>query len=173
MKKMFLFVALIGLMTWTSCSLGDPCGGDKSQFLDNYNAFMQEVDDLDLDHNDEAWKEYDDRFKKMVEECYEIHEGEMSLREERKFWAKTVTYYVQRYGNGFADVLKNDNSELNLSIKEHMKDAKGDIRIALNDLEINLSAQEVEDMFDELGSDLEKLGKKWGKKLENLIEKNK
>ncbi len=109
----------------------------------------------------------------MVEECYDIHEPELSLKEQRKFWAKTIAFCVQRYGTGLAAELNSDDSKFNLAVKEHLKDSRGELRTALRDIEINIDGEEIDELLGELGNDLEKLGKKWGKKLEGLLEKKK
>jgi len=173
MKKLVLFASVLALFNFTSCSTVGDCANDKEAFLENYNDFMDEVDDLDLSSSDEEWKEYDARFKKMTEECYEIYEEDMSVREIRKFWGKTVSFYVDRYGKGFAEELADDNSDLNISIKKNFADAKIDLKEALEDadINININGEELEEMLEELGGDIEKMGEKWGKKLEEIFEK--
>jgi len=162
-----LFLATI---TLTSCSV-DPCGNDKDAFLKNFDTLVDKVEDIDYDTENSKWEGYNEDFKKLVEDCYEIHEDDLTRREEKRFWKKTTLYYVKTFSGqvNFEEQaaefgkLLDDNIE---GISEEIGQAVKDI-----DLDININEEELEELFEELGDDIEKMGKKWGRKLEKILEK--
>ncbi len=170
MKKILLILPILSILFFSSCD-SDPCGSDKKDFLNKFNAFVEKVDNAELSSKDAKWEEYDTQFKKYVEECYEIHADELTNKEEREFWAKTITYYGDRYGKGLASALADEANNISKLIGEHTSSFSKELKLFLNDLEVNEG--ELKENLNELGDDLEKLGKKWGKRLENFLEEHK
>jgi hypothetical protein len=93
----------IALFLLPACSLLDPCGRDKDQFLEKFEAFMDEVDDHRLPLGDPGWEERDERFAELVEGCYDQHAADMSGGEKRRFWFKAMGYYKDRFGQAALD----------------------------------------------------------------------
>ncbi len=170
MKKLLLILPILSILIFASCET-DRCGRDKTDFLNKYNAFIEKVDHSDLSPKDAKWDEYDTQFKKYIEECYEIHKDDLTHKEERDFWAKTITYYGDRYGKGLAAALADEANNISKLITSHTSDFSNDLRLFLNDIQIN--EDELEENLNELGDDLDKLGKKWGDRLEKFLDKHK
>ncbi len=95
---LFLFLALL----LTNCSLS-PCGSNKDQFLQRFDNLMEEVKEDRLPLGDEGWADRDERFRALVEECYDQFEEELSGKEKRRFWAKSAGYYKNRFGKAALD----------------------------------------------------------------------
>lgn len=97
-RSLWVFVVLIfSLFLMPGCSL-DGCGNNKDQFLDRFADLMEEVDETRAPLGDPAWEDFDERFRSLVEECYDKHEPELSGAEKRRFWAQSMGYYKDRYG---------------------------------------------------------------------------
>ena len=108
MRKRSLLPAMLAILTMAAlflpaCSLVDPCGSNKDQFLDKFEAFMTEVDENRLPLGDPGWEERDERFTELVEDCYDQHEAELSGGEKRRFWFKAMGYYKDRFGQAALD----------------------------------------------------------------------
>jgi hypothetical protein len=114
--KHSLFGLLLALMV-TACGT-DPCGTDKDAFLNDYYKLLGEAKTANWPVSDDRWDTYDERFRAYVEECYDLHEPEMSGREKRRFWRKSLSYFTQRYGDGALNALKKDKSRLQKRLKE-------------------------------------------------------
>ena len=172
MKNLLSFIAAFVLMTLllSSCA-NDPCGNDKDDFLKKFNALVDKVEAIDYDSENPNWESYNDAFTKMVDECYKIHEDDLSRKEERVFAKKVGVYYVKTF-TGNVDIEKHA-AEFGKMLDENMSDISNQISKAVEgiDIDINLDDQEIEALFEELGSDIDKMGKKWGKKLEKILEK--
>ncbi len=94
-------IAALAVLFWTGCSR-NACGADKSDFLDAYYQLLAEAKAADLPASDPRWADYDEAYRSYVEECYDQHAPTMSRREKRRFWAQSLKYYYQRYGDGLA-----------------------------------------------------------------------
>ena len=161
---------LMLFVLFQSCS-SDPCGNDKDDFLNKFDQLVDKVEDIDYDADNENWEAYNQEFKHMIEECYKVHQDDMSSKEERKFWKATTVYYVKSFSGHlniedqaaeFGRLIEGNIDEFSSGISETIKN--------LN-LDIDIDEAEVAELFEELGTDIEKMGKKWGKKLEKLLEK--
>ena len=160
-----LFVFLLA-----SCS-SDPCGNNKDAFLKKFDSLVESIEAIEYDTKHSKWEGYNEEFKMMVEECYEKHEDDLTRREEREFGRKVAVYYVktfsenvnlEEYAAKFGKFLDENTDNISEQLGAAIKDI---------DLNINIDDEELEELFEELGTDIEKMGKKWGKKLENILEK--
>ncbi len=167
-RSCFAFVC--AMLVLTSCS-NDPCGNNKDAFLKNFNALVDKVEAIEYDAKNAKWEGYNEEFKRMVDECYKIHEDDLTRREEKDFGKKVAVYYLktfkdqvkfEEYAAEFGKLMDDNLDGLSDKISTSIKDL---------DIDINLNDQEIEELFEELGSDIEKMGKKWGKKLENILQK--
>jgi hypothetical protein len=104
-SRSFLWIILLvaGVLIGNSCFLADSCGTNKDQFLDHFANLMEEVDEARPPLGDPAWEAFDERFRSLVEECYEKHEADLSGAEKRRFWAQSMGYYKDRYGKASLD----------------------------------------------------------------------
>ena len=97
MKHLSLFISLFLLGVLTSCSQLE-CGSNPDALLDNFENFVDQVGTLDLDFESKQWAIHDKRFEHFLEDCYEHHEEQMTKRQRRRFWLKTMKYLKIRYG---------------------------------------------------------------------------
>lgn len=120
----------------------DPCGNSKDGFLKKYEGFIEKVNQKNLAASDDQWEKYDEQFRVFVEECYEIHETEMTSKEKRQFWVKSARYYYKRFGKGVANELfgKKDSKfeklkeELNNFEEGELEDLKKELNKEWKDL---------------------------------------
>ena len=150
-------------MLMSSCQVMQ-CGADKKSFLSKYDAFIEKVDRLDLEVSDEKWSKYDSEFKSYIEDCYDHFEEDLTTRERRRFWMKTLKYYATRYGDGMLNELskKEGISEKVEQNIEEVLDATG------RDLEdfVNKNMDEIEDLVKDIGKDIED----WAAKLKEILQ---
>ncbi len=167
--NLFCLCALIAL-NFASCST-DPCGNDKDDFLAKFDVLIDKIEKIDYDTKDSKWEGYNTDFKKMIEECYKVHEDDLSSREEKRFWKKTTLYYVKTFSGQVN--FEEQAAEIGKLIDDNLEDVSGKLSKAFKDMDININMDEgeLEELFEELGSDIEKMGEKWGKKLEKILEK--
>lgn len=116
-RPLILFFALATLIVQSACTQMT-CGTDKTAFLEQYYKLLEEAKAADIPISDPAWTTYDERFRSYVEECYGIHEAEMTGKERRRFWRQSLRYYYQRYGDGLAKELKGRDKTTFRKIKE-------------------------------------------------------
>jgi len=168
MKKLLsLSIIVLYLVSNLSCDVLNPCGASKDAFLENYNTLVTEASESGKDYSDDQWKAKDGRFNKMVEECYNRWEEDLSFREQRKFWGSALKYYYKRHGNNLADELKDEENTVAVKIQEELENVWGDSEEVLKDLFDELGGEEIEDLLKDIGKDVEK----WGKKLEEIFKK--
>lgn len=172
MKKQITFLCLgfLSLLMFQSCS-SDPCGNDKDDFIEKFDALVEKVEKIEYDTEDKNWEAYNEEFKHMIEECYKIHEDDMSSREERSFAKKTAVYYVKTF-SGQVNFEKHA-AEIGKLLDNNIDEFSNGINAAIKDfkLDIDIDEAELKELIGEFGDDIESLGKKWGKKLEKIIEK--
>ncbi|MCB0687138.1 MAG: hypothetical protein KDC53_11450 [Saprospiraceae bacterium] len=159
----FVFAMTLLGVTLSSCQVLE-CGADKNAFLNKYESFIAKVDHLDLDVSSEKWSKYDAQFKTYIEDCYDYYEDDLTTKERRQFWMKTLKYYATRYGEGMINELskKDGISEKVEKNIEEVLDATG------RDLEdfINKNMNEIEDLVKDIGKDIED----WAAKLKDILQ---
>ena len=120
-RMKYLTLLLIGVsFMLSSCSSEPTCGENSDEFLLNYFALVREVQMAKLSVSDAGWNKFDEQFKSYVEECYQLHQEEMTRGQRRSFWAKAMQYYYYRYGSGMMNELKNDSNALSRRIKREI-----------------------------------------------------
>ncbi len=149
----YLMIAFLSI-SFTACDTIAPCGTSKEDFLANYKNLLEEVEAENPSRDSEKWKNYDYRFKQLVEECYPSYEEELTTTEKVEFISLSSQYYVERYEDEVTVKMEEVGNILKREYDKLMEE-KGD---------------EIEDMAEELGEDVEKLVNKWSKKLEKLFE---
>lgn len=116
----YLCIAGLTALFFSACTRST-CGADKTAFLDQYHDLLEEARSADLPASDPGWSKYDAAFRSYVEECYDIHEPEMTGREKRQFWRQSLRYYYQRYGDGLVKELKGKDKSTLKKIQEETK----------------------------------------------------
>lgn len=149
----YLMIAFLTL-SFTACDTIVPCGTSKEDFLANYKSLLDEVETENPSKDSEKWKNYDYRFKQLVEECYPSYQEELTISEKVEFVSLSSQYYVERY-EGEVTVKMEEVGNILKQEYEKLMEEKGD---------------EIEDMAEEFGEDLEKMAKKWSEKLKQLFE---
>jgi hypothetical protein len=90
----FFFMILLG-----SCAQINPCGFDKDQYMDNFQAFMEKAGDLDPKKTKEStWSQMDDQFEKFSETCFNEWEKELSFGQKAKVATWILKYQYIRHG---------------------------------------------------------------------------
>ncbi len=156
-------LCLITVIGSTSCQ-SSSCGESKKAFLSKFERFLDRVDELDLESSDEAWEKHDETFRQYVEECYDLYEKDLSTRERRRFWMKSLKYYSTRYGEGLINELSKEDAITN-RVEENIRDV---IETTGRDLEdfVNKNMDEIEDLVNDIGKDIEE----WASKLKEIFE---
>ena len=164
MKEIFIvhLIALV-LVLGQSCHMAK-CGATKDIFLRNFDDFIEKIDDEDLEVTDERWQVHDEKFRGYVEECYDAFEEDFSTREKRQFWLKSLKYYSARYGEGMLNELSKDDIT-NQRVREQMEDV---LEETGQDIEafFEKSADELEALFEDIGKDIES----WAEKIREIFE---
>ena len=117
-QRLPLFFFLICVLAISSSCTRMACGANKSAFLEQYYELLEEAKSADLAVSDPKWETYDEAFRSYVEECYDIHEPEMTGTEKRRFWSQSLRDYYQRYGDGLAKELSGKDKQTFRKIQE-------------------------------------------------------
>jgi len=164
MKSLFkVFAITVSLFAIQSCQMAK-CGATKDIFLRNFDSFVEDIDDVDLEISDEQWTTYDEKFKGYVEECYDAFEDEMSNRERRQFWVKSLKYYATRYGEGMINELSKDDIT-NQRMREEMESVLEDTGKSIEEF-FNKSGDDIEELFEDIGKDIEA----WAERIKEIFE---
>lgn len=139
-----------------SCQLS-PCGFNKSSFLSKHEYLVDEAKEHRKKWSEEDWKKSDDKMKNLVEECYESFEEELTNQETSRFWTRTASYYVTRFGKGFIRRL-GDQSELSETLKKGFDSIKRNPDGLLKDLLNEAGGEDLKDALNELGDELKNIG---------------
>lgn len=118
------------------------CPETKDAFLDEFHDQIKIVRSARLPEDSPRWSDYDPYFEHAIETCYPRYEPEMSGRERRKFWRKATTFYVDRHGKSAAKTFIKDQ-------KKRFHELKRDA--------VKTSEKELDEIFEDLNEDLEKL----------------
>lgn len=166
MKYLKLLIAILAITSFTACNLMSPCGNSKEDFLNNYNAFIENIKEKDLAYNADEWEIYDRDFKQIVEECHGKYKDEMTVSEEIDFWTNALAYYYYRYGTDMISVLNDSSNELSVVISENVDEFIDNPKAVLRKLLGKDKMEELDGLLNDIGKDLDK----WGKKIEKLLE---
>jgi len=154
---LFSFI-IIGLLS--SCSV-DPCGNNSSAFLENFEEFVEDVEDQELEYEDDKWEDLDIRFHRYTKDCYENFEDDMDNEEKGELYATVSRYYISKYGNGILSQLKNDNleiwNEFKRNIKENVEIEGEGFEEFLLSLEESIDKEKVKSFLDKIGDTLKEI----------------
>ncbi len=166
MKNSIVFVGLVLLLV-VSCT-ENPCGESKTEFLGHFEAFCDKIPTEEKHFSDAEWVEYDEAFKKYVEECYKLHETDLTIGEKKQFWTKTANFYYRRYGASVANEVLDKSHPVYKELKNYLAELENDPNGAFKDILNQLGGKEMKELLNEVSGDVEK----WGKKLEKILDKN-
>ena len=133
MKKL-RFILLAAILSLLAGCSSNPCGNDKDSFLNNYYRLVEEATKANLPVSDSRWEKYDERFRAYVEECYDLYEAELSGREKRRFWTRSLKYYAQRYGDGMVKELGSKGNKASRRIRKETESLWGRTEKALEEV---------------------------------------
>ena len=134
MKKIVLAL-IIGTSLQLACSSEQGCGDSKEAFLEGYYGLIEEATDAALPISDPNWKKYDSRFRAYVEECYDQHEANLTPKERRVFWSKSLKYYAQRYGRSRIKKLGSSKDKATEKVKTEVEKIWTDAEEAFEEVE--------------------------------------
>ncbi|MCP4439805.1 MAG: hypothetical protein GY810_12750 [Aureispira sp.] len=153
MKKYCLQVLLlISLLSFYACS--SPCGSNKDQFMENFNAFMEDMKAQELEKGSSKWQSYDNKLRTFIKECYPTHKAKLSLSQQKDFWIGTVGYFYARYGVGMLSRLGNmgdDLDELWTEVKTNLAELNIGVKDAIKTISDKWG------VLQDIGKDLKKL----------------
>ncbi|MEL6636575.1 MAG: hypothetical protein AAFW73_10970 [Bacteroidota bacterium] len=159
--QQFSYLFLLGItLVFSSCGLLDECGSSKADFLKKYEAFVREVEQQDWHHADNDWQAYDERLEAYLNNCYERYEPELTAAETKDFWLLTVSYYVARYDGQFVEEFLAEDNPLSRTVRDHFEELEDDPERFFRDLVREVSGGEVDELFRDLGRELESMGKR-------------
>lgn len=134
MKIHYTYILLMAIaLTFAACS--SPCGSNKDEFMQNFEAFIEDIKTEKLDKNSTAWQTRDNKLRTFIKECYPTYKIKLSLSQQKDFWVGTVGYFYARYGVGLLTRLgdmggdlgdlwtetKSNLVELNIGVKDALK----------------------------------------------------
>ena len=115
MKHLIFIFILIGLI---GCQL-DPCM-NKEGFLKSYDSFIEKVTEANSEEKID-WAKNDAKFEQYIQACYKRHETDLTLKEKKDFWIKSMSYYHEKYGDDFYLKLNEENDPLALQMKTEIE----------------------------------------------------
>ena len=105
-----LIIVICAIFTINACSMLD-CAMDPEGLLENFDSFVDTVEEKNLDFESRKWETYDSQFENYLENCYEMHEEDFTGKQRRQFWFKVLKYLKMRYGTSvIKQVLKTEDS---------------------------------------------------------------
>ncbi|MEM7101638.1 MAG: hypothetical protein AAF502_00825 [Bacteroidota bacterium] len=150
-----------------------PCGVNKNYFLQNFETFVNDIQEQDLPYNDESWVDHDKKFNHFKDECFEQFKDKMTESEKEEFFGDAAKYVWLRYGSGFVNQILDKDGEVLDNFLDDISDAwdgtENDITTAIDDLrkEVeNIDKEKLEDLMKEIGGDIEE----WGNKIEEIFK---
>ena len=162
-RTVVLCLSTMILLVMQSCQMAK-CGATKDIFLRNFDEFIEKIDDLEMDDHSERWNAHDEKFKGYVEECYDAFEENMSSREKRQFWVKSLKYYANRYGDEMLNELSKDDIT-NQRIRDNMEEVLEETGENIEEF-LEKSADELEELFNDMGKDIEA----WAERIKEILE---
>ena len=105
-------------VVFSNCMV-DECAS-KKLFVKNFDSFIEEVSENHKEYSEKDWEKKDEKLNKYMDECYEKHEEDLTDKEKKEFWAKTVRYYIKKYGFNFQKFLDGEDNEITERFQEEL-----------------------------------------------------
>ena len=155
-----IMIALVLIGSLTSCDI-TTCGVDKNQFLKNYEAFVESVNDKDLSYQSDQWNALDEKYKKFTKECYPEYRDQMTQDDKERYYGASIKYYAYKYGKSFKKMSENDGEALVNALENELErafDGFGDkIDAFTKRLEESIDEDKIQDAADRLSDFMERL----------------
>ena len=164
MKKIALFTTSLLVICISSCQMGE-CGFSKDQFLSNYYKVIDNVKDKSRSELKDDWEKMDSKMEKLILECYDRYEKDLTPEEDLKFWLSSLTYYVKRHGLRILNKLDKDEDEVYVKIKEHLENIDADIEFDGEQFFEEFFGEDFEKLVEDLTEDIEK----WGERFKTMF----
>lgn len=76
------------------------CGTDKNAYMDNFYNLVQTVRTAEKNNtlSDSDWQQYDEKLRKLTEDCYVMHQEKLSAADKVEIAACTGFYLYAKYG---------------------------------------------------------------------------
>lgn len=119
MKSIIATLLLGSLLLSTGCKQ-EGCT-TKESFLESFDVFLtdfqatREASPLD----DQQKLDYENQYKKLVNECYKKFQPDLTLKERQDFWTKSLRFILDRF-EGEVDL--NFKEQLNDPFNQYVKD---------------------------------------------------
>lgn len=146
------FLVLISMLAFiTGCA-----PQSKEAYMDDYEAFIEEVQEDHKAYSDDDWQEKDEQFKQYAEDWAKKFEEELTLTDQLKVAKHAITYAVlsakQQTGGILRELLEDED------VQELKKELK---YYADNEME-----EDIEKIVEEAG----KLGEEASKAVEEILK---
>ncbi len=150
-----MFFGVLTLLL-SSCQL-DPCA-NKEKFLTTFDQFVEDISEVEEDITLEEWKDYDETFKKYLEECYVNHKEDLLTSEKKTFWANSIRYYYQRHGKSFFTELEDETDPLAKLMEQELEEVFNNPESAIIALVKEEFGEDISEGIDKVVDEIKKLG---------------
>jgi len=165
-KVKIFYILLLSLAVLVSCQQ-NPCK-TKDQFIASYDTFIEDVKTHHEELANADWADIDAEYKQFIEECYEQHREEMSVREKVNFWKNTLSYST--YHTGDEEALEELVGDLQIKLEADLQSFSAESRAEIEDYFRKEVAPQLEDAIDDILRGVEEFGdklKEWLDEVEN------
>lgn len=107
------FLLIISLVGCSSVS--------KTQFLENYDEFMEEVQEDHEDYSSKDWKKKNESLKTFLEDEYPQFEEDLTKKEKVRIWAQALTYQVYQHKEEVIEEIEKNEEVYVEMIEEHVE----------------------------------------------------
>ncbi|MDX1476633.1 MAG: hypothetical protein R3301_02970 [Saprospiraceae bacterium] len=160
----WLFLALPVMVGSLAQCTAIQCGANASQFVEQFDRFIQESLDTDMSITDTRWKIYDERLESYLVDCYDRFREELTYGDKQTVLMQTIRFYYKRYGSHMIQELQNDENPTSVVLKKEM----AAIWEQPDAIFRQIAGEDWEQMIDDFLTDLEA----WKNRLQELIEGN-
>ncbi|MDX1407754.1 MAG: hypothetical protein R3330_06460 [Saprospiraceae bacterium] len=158
----WLFLALpVMVVSLTRCT-AIQCGANASQFVEQFDRFIQESLNTDMSITDTRWKIYDERLETYLVDCYARFRDVLTYSDKQAVLMQTIRFYYKRYGSHMIRELRNDENPTSVMLKEEMAAIWEEPDAIFK----QIAGEDWEQMIDDFLNDLEE----WKSRLQELIE---
>lgn len=133
-SKNFIIIIALGLAVSSSCTV-DPCQSKKS-FLAAHEDLVEKTIDQKEGLTEEEWKQTDEKLEKLMEECYEQWQDDLTSKEKKELWKGTIQYLSTRVTSNIQPPI------------EEMTEAINDWLNEVNTSEFSNTVEELDKYFD-------------------------
>ena len=171
MKYLLPLIVITLLFTFSACSTG-PCSS-KGYFLNEFEAFVDRIGEMEEDLSDQDWESKDKEFEVYTRQCYPKFKADFTDEEAKLYSKLTLKYKGYKTGGDVMNIIKggikglsnllngeSENLESNISdfIDQFKKD--GDFNRIIEQVKGELDeGGDLRETLEELKSEFEDDGK--------------